>query len=47
MDWFDLNDWVLFNYPELHQATKYLSQDAQITCWEEVYNKSEKQHENV
>lgn len=39
MDWFEMNDWILENYPEVHQATKYLSSmSIQMACWEKIYN---------
>lgn len=40
MDWADLNDWILSNYPELHKATAYLSNmQIQIECWTIIYEK--------
>lgn len=39
MEWLDLNDWILEHYPEVHAATRYISNmDVQVACWETVYN---------
>lgn len=38
-DCFDLNDWVLLNYPAIHEASKYLNPSAQyafhLSVWRE------------
>ena len=39
-DCFDLNDWILANYPELHRATFYLPVSAQMSVWEQVWVKA-------
>lgn len=39
MDWFDLNDWILEHHPQVHKATRYLSQAAQMQCWQDIYDR--------
>lgn len=41
MDWFDLNDWIVLNRPDVYAATRYLSMECQFECWLKIRAKAE------
>lgn len=37
-DYFDLNDWILLNHPEVHRATRYISNvSTQMEAWMKIW----------